>query len=175
MIHWGKIFYFFHGSLGMVRKNSLRSMVIDSQRSRVRDSLRSMVVDSRRRRLTDSLRSMMMDSLRSRLMDSRRSMMMCGLLGRDNLLRSLVEFSLLGRTFFFFFLTYWGLTLIPNMREFYQLYQDNFILQLSRRLPFAFGPMGESFYDTEFCWRVDCWYSMGNLCWFYPYLPHQKS
>ena len=44
----------------------------------------------------DSLRSMMMDSLRSRLMDSQRSMMMCGLLGRDNLLRSLVEFSLLG-------------------------------------------------------------------------------
>ena len=38
----------------------------------------------------DSLRSKMMDSLMSRMMDSLRSMMMCGLLGRDNLLRSLV-------------------------------------------------------------------------------------
>ena len=38
----------------------------------------------------DSLRSWMMYSLRSRLIDSLRNMMMCGLLGRDNLLRSLV-------------------------------------------------------------------------------------
>ena len=151
MIHWEKIFCFLHGSFGMVRKNFRRSMVIDLQRSRVRDSLRirltdsrrCMVMDSLRSRLMDSQRSMMMDSLRSRLMDSRRimvmdsrrSMMMRGLLGTDNLLRSLVECSLLGRTFFFFFLTYCGLTLIPLRREFYQFYWGNFILQLSRGLP----------------------------------------
>ena len=28
MIHWGKIFYFIHGSLGMIRKNSLRSRMV---------------------------------------------------------------------------------------------------------------------------------------------------
>ena len=28
MIHWGKIFYFLHCSLGMVRKNSLRSRMV---------------------------------------------------------------------------------------------------------------------------------------------------
>ena len=61
--------------------------------------------------------------------------MVCRLLGRDNLLRSLVECSLLVRTFFFFFLTYRGLKLIPLMRKFYQLYWANFILQLLKGLP----------------------------------------
>ena len=61
MIHWGKIFYFLHGSLGMVRKNSL---------SRMMDSLRSMVMDSLRSIVMDSLRSILMDMWKSRMLDS---------------------------------------------------------------------------------------------------------
>ena len=57
----------------------------------------------------------------------------------------------LGKTTFFFFITYWGFVLIPLSWEFYQLHWGSFILQLLRGLLLCLGTTGESFYDTKIC------------------------
>ena len=44
------------------------------------------------------------------------------------------NFPPLGKTTFFFFITYWGFVLIPLSWEFYQLHWGSFILQLLRGL-----------------------------------------
>ena len=61
------------------------------------------------------------------------------------------NFPPLGKTTFFFFITYWGFVLIPLSWEFYQLHWGSFILQLLRGLLLCLGTTGESFYDTKIC------------------------
>ena len=64
------------------------------------------------------------------------------------------NFPPLGKTTFFFFITYRGFVLIPLSWEFYQLHWGSFILQLLRGLLSCLGTTGESSYDTKICMGI---------------------